>query len=104
MIEHHVRVHPSAGRLPRERRPARKPAESRPSRRKHPALDPAAVVTALDRVVDNTAVTVAVASLTRRPDTYPAADHSRPAGARPFPVVDTEAVAAYDAMLAEGLF
>ncbi|MFJ8431150.1 MmgE/PrpD family protein [Kitasatospora sp. NPDC094019] len=62
MIEHHVRVHPSAERLPREEQLAWRLAAVATGTGE---LDPESVSTAVDRVVDNAAV--AVASLLRRP-------------------------------------
>lgn len=62
MIEHHVRVHPSADRLPREEQLAWKLAATATAT-DEPAADSAAM--AVNRVIDN--ASVAVASLLRRP-------------------------------------
>ncbi|MEU3531730.1 MmgE/PrpD family protein [Streptomyces murinus] len=62
MIEHHVRVHPSADRLPREEQLAWKLAAVATGT-EEPAPDSAAM--AVNRVIDN--ASVAVASLLRRP-------------------------------------
>ncbi len=62
MIEYHVRVHPSADRLPREEQLAWRLAAVAAATVE---LDPESAATAVDRVVDNAAV--AVAALWRRP-------------------------------------
>ncbi|MEN2423777.1 MmgE/PrpD family protein [Streptomyces rimosus] len=62
MIEHHVRVHPSADRLPREDQLAWKLAAVATTTGE---LDADSVTMAVNRVIDNAAV--AVASLLRRP-------------------------------------
>ncbi|MFB9738336.1 MmgE/PrpD family protein [Streptomyces thermocoprophilus] len=62
MIEHHVRVHPSADRLPREDQLAWKLAAVATATEE---LDPDSVAMAVNRVIDN--ASVAVASLLRRP-------------------------------------
>ncbi|MFE0176049.1 MmgE/PrpD family protein [Streptomyces sp. NPDC059002] len=62
MIEHHVRVHPSTDRLPREDQLAWKLAAMATATEE---LDADSVSMAVNRVIDNAAV--AVASLTRRP-------------------------------------
>jgi 2-methylcitrate dehydratase len=62
VIEHEVRVHPSADRLPREEQLAWKLAAVATGTRE---VDPEASAMAVNRVVDNAAV--AVASLRRRP-------------------------------------
>ncbi|MEU7256607.1 MmgE/PrpD family protein [Streptomyces rimosus] len=62
MIEHHVRVHPSADRLPREDQLAWKLAAVATATGE---LDADSVTMAVNRVIDNAAV--AVASLLRRP-------------------------------------
>ncbi|MFD6969524.1 MmgE/PrpD family protein [Streptomyces sp. NPDC059949] len=65
MIDHQVRVHPSADRLPREEQLAWKLAEAATGTEEASALDPRAAGMAANRIVDNAAV--AVASLLRRP-------------------------------------
>ncbi|MFE7095631.1 MmgE/PrpD family protein [Streptomyces erythrochromogenes] len=65
MIEHEVRVHPSAARLPREQQLAWKLAETATGTEPASALDPQAAAMAVNRIVDN--ASVAVASLLRRP-------------------------------------
>ncbi|GGP88125.1 MmgE/PrpD family protein [Streptomyces melanogenes] len=65
MIEHRVRVHPSAARLPREQQLAWKLAEVATGTPAAAGLDPEAVTMAQNRVIDN--ASVAIASLTRRP-------------------------------------
>lgn len=62
MIEHRVRVHPSADRLPRERQLAWKLAETATGTEE---LDGESAAMAVNRVIDN--ASVAVASLLRRP-------------------------------------
>ncbi|MFE6667263.1 MmgE/PrpD family protein [Streptomyces sp. NPDC057697] len=62
MIEHHVRVHPSAARLPREEQLAWKLAAVATGTEE---LDPDSAAMAVNRVIDN--ASVAVASLLRRP-------------------------------------
>ncbi|WP_215449723.1 MmgE/PrpD family protein [Streptomyces sp. ATCC 21386] len=62
MIEHHVRVHPSADRLPREDQLAWKLAAVATATDR---LDPGSAAMAVNRVIDN--ASVAVASLLRRP-------------------------------------
>lgn len=78
MIEHRVRVHPSADRLPREHQLAWKIAELAAGR---PPIDADAAEMARCRVVDNAAV--ALASLNRRPVISARAQalaHPRPGG------------------------
>ncbi|MFI9052048.1 MmgE/PrpD family protein [Streptomyces sp. NPDC053427] len=65
MIDHQVRVHPSADRLPREEQLAWKLAAVATGTHDAPDLDPDAVAMAVNRVIDN--ASVAVASLRRRP-------------------------------------
>lgn len=65
MIDHQVRVHPSADRLPREEQLAWKLAAAATGTQDAPDLDPDAAAMAADRIVDNAAV--AMASLRRRP-------------------------------------
>ncbi|MFE5771114.1 MmgE/PrpD family protein [Streptomyces sp. NPDC056485] len=65
MIEHEVRVHPSADRLPRERQLAWKLAEAATGTEPASALDPRAADMAVNRIADN--ASVAVAALLRRP-------------------------------------
>ncbi|MCX4545747.1 MmgE/PrpD family protein [Streptomyces sp. NBC_01565] len=65
MIDHQVRVHPSADRLPREEQLAWKLADVATGTQDAPDLHPEATETAVNRVIDNAAV--AVASLRRRP-------------------------------------
>lgn len=65
MIEHQVRVHPSADRLPREEQLAWKLAEVATATQQPDGIDPEAAGMAVNRVIDNAAV--AVASLRRRP-------------------------------------
>ncbi|MFI1797401.1 MmgE/PrpD family protein [Streptomyces sp. NPDC020379] len=65
MIDHQVRVHPSAARLPREEQLAWKLAAVATGTQDARDLDPGAVAMAVNRVIDNAAV--AVASLRRRP-------------------------------------
>ncbi|MFD9083274.1 MmgE/PrpD family protein [Streptomyces erythrochromogenes] len=65
MIEHHVRVHPSAARLPREEQLAWKLATVAAGTQEAAALDPGAAAMAVNRIIDN--ASVAVASLVRRP-------------------------------------
>ncbi|MFE3720379.1 MmgE/PrpD family protein [Streptomyces cyaneofuscatus] len=65
MIDHHVRVHPSADRLPRQEQLAWKLAAVATGTQDASALDPQAAAMAVNRVVDN--ASVAVASLLRRP-------------------------------------
>ncbi|MEV0112593.1 MmgE/PrpD family protein [Streptomyces sp. NPDC050844] len=62
MIEHHVRVHPSADRLPREDQLAWKLASVATATEE---LDAESVAMAVNRVIDN--ASVAIASLQRRP-------------------------------------
>lgn len=62
VIEHHVRVHPSADRLPREEQLAWKLAAVATATEE---LDPGSAAMAVNRVIDN--ASVAVASLLRRP-------------------------------------
>ncbi|MER7975089.1 MmgE/PrpD family protein, partial [Streptomyces sp. NPDC096080] len=62
MIEHHVRVHPSADRLPREDQLAWKLAAVATGTGE---LDTDSAAMAVNRVIDN--ASVAVASLLRRP-------------------------------------
>ncbi|MFF4159975.1 MmgE/PrpD family protein [Streptomyces sp. NPDC001678] len=65
MIDHRIRVHPSAAPLPREEQLAWRLAAVATATPAAPELDPDAAAMAVNRVVDNTAV--AVASLARRP-------------------------------------
>ncbi|MFE3608773.1 MmgE/PrpD family protein [Streptomyces goshikiensis] len=65
MIDHQVRVHPSAEHLPREEQLAWKLAEAATATQEAEALDPAAAEMAANRIIDN--VAVAVAALRRRP-------------------------------------
>jgi 2-methylcitrate dehydratase len=65
VIDHEVRVHPSAARLPREQQLAWKLAAVATGTPDAPELDAAAVRMAANRVIDN--ASVAVASLLRRP-------------------------------------
>ncbi|MFJ2954303.1 MmgE/PrpD family protein [Streptomyces sp. NPDC087270] len=65
MIDHQVRVHPSADRLPREEQLAWKLASVATGTQETADLDPAAAAMAVNRVIDN--ASVAVASLRRRP-------------------------------------
>ncbi|OEV12416.1 MmgE/PrpD family protein [Streptomyces nanshensis] len=65
MIDHQVRVHPSADRLPREEQLAWKLAAVATGTPQPGGLDPEAAAMAVNRVIDNAAV--AVASLRRRP-------------------------------------
>ncbi|MET9294082.1 MmgE/PrpD family protein [Streptomyces sp. NPDC003077] len=65
MIDHHVRVHPSADRLPRDGQLAWKLATVATGTPDAPDLDPDAAAMAVNRVIDNAAV--AVAALRRRP-------------------------------------
>ncbi|MFD4246003.1 MmgE/PrpD family protein [Streptomyces sp. NPDC058525] len=84
MIEHEVRVHPSADRLPREDQLAWKLAEAATGIRAADAA-PAVADMAVNRIVDNAAV--AVASLLRRPVAVAraqAAPHHRAPGASVF--------------------
>jgi 2-methylcitrate dehydratase len=62
VIEHHVRVHPSADRLPREEQLAWRLATVATGTEE---LDPASAAMAVNRVIDN--ASVAVAALLRRP-------------------------------------
>ncbi|WEH32230.1 MmgE/PrpD family protein [Streptomyces sp. AM 4-1-1] len=65
MIDHQVRVHPSADRLPREEQLAWKLATVATGTQEAAELEPEAVAMAVNRVIDN--ASVAVASLRRRP-------------------------------------
>ncbi|MFG3258456.1 MmgE/PrpD family protein [Streptomyces sp. NPDC048172] len=65
MIDHQVRVHASAARLPREEQLAWRLAAVATSMQGAAELDPEAAAMAVNRVIDNAAV--AVASLRRRP-------------------------------------
>ncbi|MGW8728047.1 MmgE/PrpD family protein [Streptomyces sp. NPDC055808] len=65
MIDHQVRVHPSADRLPREEQLAWKLAAVANATQDAAELDPEAAAMAVNRVIDNAAV--AIASLRRRP-------------------------------------
>ncbi|MFF2227225.1 MmgE/PrpD family protein [Streptomyces globisporus] len=65
MIDHQVRVHPSAARLPREEQLAWKLAAVATGTQEAEALDPDAASMAANRIIDN--ASVAVASLLRRP-------------------------------------
>lgn len=65
MIDHQVRVHPSADRLPREEQLAWKLAAVATGTQEPRALDPRAAAMAVNRVIDN--ASVAVAALRRRP-------------------------------------
>ncbi|MFF3073269.1 MmgE/PrpD family protein [Kitasatospora sp. NPDC057936] len=82
MIEHHVRVHPSADRLPREEQLAWRLAAVATGTEE---LDPGSAAMAVNRVIDN--ASVAVASLLRRPVAVARAqalDHHASPGARVF--------------------
>ncbi|MGW7557160.1 MmgE/PrpD family protein [Streptomyces rimosus] len=78
MIEHHVRVHPSADRLPREDQLAWKLAAVATATGE---LDADSVTMAVNRVIDNAAV--AVASLLRRPAAVARAQATAHRGAAP---------------------
>ncbi|MFB7058616.1 MmgE/PrpD family protein [Streptomyces vinaceus] len=65
MIDHEVRVHPSAARLPREEQLAWKLAAVATGTQDAPALDAEASEMVVNRVIDN--ASVATASLRRRP-------------------------------------
>ncbi|MEV7215544.1 MmgE/PrpD family protein [Kitasatospora cineracea] len=78
MIEHRVRVHPSADRLPREEQLAWKLASVAAATEE---LEPAAVGMAVNRVIDN--ASVAVASLLRRPVAVARAQATAHRGALP---------------------
>ncbi|WP_030372743.1 MmgE/PrpD family protein [Streptomyces rimosus] len=78
MIEHHVRVHPSADRLPREDQLAWKLAAVATATEE---LDADSVTMAVNRVIDNAAV--AVASLLRRPVAVARAQATAHRGAAP---------------------
>ncbi|WP_053804331.1 MmgE/PrpD family protein [Streptomyces rimosus] len=78
MIEHHVRVHPSADRLPREDQLAWKLAAVATATGE---LDADSVTMAVNRVIDNAAV--AVASLLRRPVAVARAQATAHRGAAP---------------------
>ncbi|RSO40015.1 2-methylcitrate dehydratase [Streptomyces sp. WAC 06725] len=78
MIEHHVRVHPSADRLPREDQLAWKLAAVATATGE---LDADSVTMAANRVIDNAAV--AVASLLRRPVAVARAQATAHRGAAP---------------------
>ncbi|OEU86901.1 2-methylcitrate dehydratase [Streptomyces abyssalis] len=65
MIDHQVRVHPSADRLPREEQLAWKLAAVATGTQETGAIDPQVTAMAVNRVIDN--ASVAVASLRRRP-------------------------------------
>ena len=65
MIDHQVRVHPSADRLPREDQLAWKLAAVATGTQEAADLDPAAAAMAVNRVIDN--ASVALAALLRRP-------------------------------------
>ncbi len=65
MIDHQVRVHPSAARLPREEQLAWKLAAVATGTQEAGELDPDAAAMAANRIIDN--ASVAVASLLRRP-------------------------------------
>ncbi|MEU2879277.1 MmgE/PrpD family protein [Streptomyces sp. NPDC007070] len=78
MIEHHVRVHPSADRLPREDQLAWKLAAVATGTGD---LDPDSVTMAVNRVIDN--ASVAVASLLRRPVAVARAQATAHRGATP---------------------
>ncbi|MCX5175160.1 MmgE/PrpD family protein [Streptomyces virginiae] len=85
MIDHQVRVRPSADRLPREDQLAWKLAAVATGTRDAPDLDPEAAVTAVDRIIDN----AAVAALRRRPVAVARAQalgHPTPSGASVFGV------------------
>ncbi|WP_406073835.1 MmgE/PrpD family protein [Streptomyces virginiae] len=87
MIDHQVRVRPSADRLPREEQLAWKLAAVATGTQEAPDLDPRAAVTAVDRIIDNAAV--AVAALRRRPVAVARAQalgHPTPSGASVFGV------------------
>ncbi|KWT59035.1 2-methylcitrate dehydratase [Streptomyces albus subsp. albus] len=78
MIEHHVRVHPSADRLPREDQLAWKLAAVATATGE---LDADSVTMAVNRVIDN--ASVAVASLLRRPVAVARAQATAHRGAAP---------------------
>ncbi|MER5967023.1 MmgE/PrpD family protein [Streptomyces sp. NPDC002057] len=87
MIDHQVRVHPSADRLPREEQLAWKLAVVATGTQEAPELDPEASEMVINRVIDN--ASVAVASLRRRPVAVARAQalgHRTPAGASVFGV------------------
>ncbi|PNE40783.1 MmgE/PrpD family protein [Streptomyces noursei] len=87
MLEHHVRVHPSADRLPREDQLAWKLAQAATGT-EEPAADSAAM--AVNRVIDNAAV--AVVALLRRPVAVARAQAlAHPTTARGASVLGTEA-------------
>ncbi|MER8037173.1 MmgE/PrpD family protein [Streptomyces hydrogenans] len=65
MIDHQVRVHPSADRVPREDQLAWKLAVVATGTQEAPDLDPEASEMVINRIIDN--ASVAVASLSRRP-------------------------------------
>ncbi|MFH8553073.1 MmgE/PrpD family protein [Streptomyces celluloflavus] len=65
MIDHQVRVRPSADRLPREEQLAWKLAAVATGTQDAPGLDPEAAAMAVNRVIDN--ASVALAALRRRP-------------------------------------
>ncbi|MFJ2400920.1 MmgE/PrpD family protein [Streptomyces xanthochromogenes] len=65
MIDHQVRVHPSADRLPRQEQLAWRLAAVATATQEAAELDPEAAAMAVNRVIDNAAV--ATASLRRRP-------------------------------------
>ncbi|MEV6044495.1 MmgE/PrpD family protein [Streptomyces xanthochromogenes] len=65
MIDHQVRVHPSADRLPRQEQLAWRLAAVATATQEAAELDPEAAAMAVNRVIDN--VAVAIASLRRRP-------------------------------------
>jgi 2-methylcitrate dehydratase len=85
VIDHQVRVHPSADRLPRPEQLAWKLAVAATGTQDVADLDPAAVAMAVNRVIDNAAV--ATASLRRRPVAVARAQalpHTATPGARVF--------------------
>ncbi|MFC8127405.1 MmgE/PrpD family protein [Streptomyces sp. NPDC057302] len=85
MIDHQVRVHPSADRLPPEEQLAWKLAAVATETQEAADLDPAAAAMAANRVIDN--ASVALASLLRRPVAVARAQavtHPAPSGASVF--------------------
>ncbi|MGI5447615.1 MmgE/PrpD family protein [Streptomyces sp. CA-243310] len=87
MIDHQVRVHPSADRLPREEQLAWKLAAVATGTQDVPNLDPEASEMVINRIIDNAAV--AIASLRRRPVAVARAQalgHRTPSGASVFGV------------------
>ncbi|MEV6681518.1 MmgE/PrpD family protein [Streptomyces erythrochromogenes] len=87
MIDHQVRVHPSADRLPREEQLAWKLAAVATGTQDAPGLDAEASEMVINRIIDN--ASVAVASLRRRPVAVArsqALAHRTPTGASVFGV------------------